>query len=139
MEQLRDTAATSGGGASSTDNSPAEVPAMPPEIIGVSRVAVTMKAMQQVADIEVEAAGETDGFKDALLNRVSKMMMGFGDSEMEQRKQATEDATLRAAHVGMPPSVVPELRCLVLGHYKEAFRRGLTVEPPAQVEPVWIG
>ena len=45
---------------------------MPPEVIGVRRVAVTMEAMQQVADIEVEAGGETDGFKDALLVRLTK-------------------------------------------------------------------
>ena len=36
----------SGGGASSTEHVLAEVPALPPEVIGVLRVAVTMKAMQ---------------------------------------------------------------------------------------------
>ena len=59
MKQLRDTAAASGGGASITEHAPAEEPAMPPEIIGVRRVAVTIKAMQ-LADIEVEAAGEVN-------------------------------------------------------------------------------
>ena len=104
MKQLRDTAAASGGGASSTEHAPAEVPAMLPEIFGVRRVVVIMEAMQKVADIEVEAAGETDGFKDALLDRVLKMMMGFGDSEMEQREQVFEDAVLRMAQAGMPPA-----------------------------------
>ena len=47
MKQLRDTAAASGGGASSMDHAPAEVPTMPPGVIGVRRVAVTMEAMQQ--------------------------------------------------------------------------------------------
>ena len=41
MKQLRDTAAASGGGASITEHAAAEVPAMPPEIIGVRRVAIT--------------------------------------------------------------------------------------------------
>ena len=91
MKQLRDTAAASGGGASTTEHASAEVPAMPPEIIGVRRVAVTMEAMQ-VADIESKADGETNGFEHLL-----------------------EDAILRAARAGMPPDDLVELRCLVLG------------------------
>ena len=58
MKQLRHTAAAWGGDASSTEQAPAEVPAMPLEVYGVRRVAIPMEAMQQVADIEVEAAGE---------------------------------------------------------------------------------
>ena len=72
MKQLRDTASASGRGASSTEHAPAEVPAMLLELIGVRRVAVTMEVMQQVADIEVKAAGETNGFKNALLYRVPR-------------------------------------------------------------------
>ena len=56
MKQLQDTAAASGGGASSAEHASAELPAMPPEVIGVRRVAVTVEAMQNVADIEEEAA-----------------------------------------------------------------------------------
>ena len=138
IKQLRNTTAASGGGAGSTEYAPAEVPAVPPEIIDVRCVAVTIEAMQQVADIKVEAAGETDEFKDALLDRVPKIMMGFGDSEMEKREQALEDVILRAAQEGMLPSDVAELRRLVLGHYKETFRRGRTGEPPAQVEPMRV-
>ena len=78
MKQLRDTSAVSGGGASITVHAPAEVPVMPPEIIGVRRMALTMEAMQ-LADIEVEAAGETNGFEDVLLDREPEMMMGFSD------------------------------------------------------------
>ena len=37
---------------------------MQPEVIGVRRVVFTMEAM-----LQVEAAGETHGFKDALLDR----------------------------------------------------------------------
>ena len=53
MEKLRDTARASGGGARSTEPARSEVPPMPPEMIGVRRVAVAMEAMQ-VADIEKE-------------------------------------------------------------------------------------
>ena len=45
-----------------------------------------------------------------------------------------EDTILRAARAGMPPDDLAELRRPVPGHYKEAFRWGLTGEPPAQVE-----
>ena len=45
-----------------------------------------------------------------------------------------EDAILRAARAGMPPDNLAKLRRLVLGPYKEAFRWGLTGEPPPQVE-----
>ena len=74
MKQLRDTSAASGGGTSITEHAPAEVPVMPPEIFGVRRVALTMEAMQ-LADIEVEDAGETNGFEDVLLDREPEMMM----------------------------------------------------------------
>ena len=92
-----------------------------------------MEAMQ-LTDIEVEAAGETNGFEDVLLNREPEMMMSFSDREIQQREQVLEDAILRAARAGMPPEDLTELRRLVLGLYKEAFRWGLTGGPPAQVE-----
>ncbi|CAM9388332.1 unnamed protein product [Ascophyllum nodosum] len=106
---------------------------MSPEIIGVRRVAVTMEAMQ-LADIEVEAAGETNGFDDVLLDREPETMMSLSDREIQQREQVLEDAVLRAAWAGMPPDDLAELRRLVLDPYKEAFRWGLTGEPLAQVE-----
>ena len=70
---------------------------MPTEVTDVPRVAVTLKALRQWADIEVEATWETDGFKDALLDKGPKLIMGSGDSEMQQREQALEDAVLRIA------------------------------------------
>ena len=102
MKQLRDTAAASGGGASIMEHAPAEVPAMPPKIIGVHRVAVTTEEMQ-LADIEGEAAGETNGLEDVLLDREPDMMMSFSDRDIQQREQVLEDAILRAARAGMPP------------------------------------
>ena len=81
IKQLRDTTVASGGGASITERAPAEVPAMPPEIIGMRRVAVTMKAMQ-LTDIEVEAAGETNGFENVLLDREPDMTMSLRDREI---------------------------------------------------------
>ena len=83
MKQPRDTAAASMVGASSTEPAPAEVPAMPPATTDVRHVVVTTKAMQQVVDIEVEAAWETEGFKSALLDRGPKMMIGSVNSEMQ--------------------------------------------------------
>ena len=56
MEKLRDTARASGGGVRSTEPARSEVPPMPPEMIGVRRVAVAMEAMQ-VADIEKNNLG----------------------------------------------------------------------------------
>ena len=103
---------------------------MSPEIIGVRRVAVTMEAMQ-LADIEVEAAGETNGFDDVLLDREPETMMSLSDREIQQREQVLEDVVLRAAWAGMPPDGLAELRRLVLDPYKEAFRWGLTGDPPA--------
>ena len=63
-KQFRDTTAASGGGGSSTESAPAEMPPMPPEIIGVRRAASSMEVME-VAEIEVETAGEINGVKDA--------------------------------------------------------------------------
>ena len=131
MKQPRDTAAALGGDASSTKHAPAEVPAVLPEIVGVRLVAVMMEAIQ-VVEIEVEAAGETDGSR-TLLDRKPNVMMRFGDSEMEEREQVLEDAILTAARAGMPPDDLAELRTLVLGPYKEVFCQGLTGESPARV------
>ena len=86
MKEVRDTAAASGGGASITEHAPAEEPAMPPEIIGARRVAVTMEAMQ-LADIEVETAGETNGFEDVLLDREPETMMSFSDRAIQASKK----------------------------------------------------
>ena len=133
MKQLKITSAASGGGASITEHAPSEVPVMPPEIIDVRRAALTMEAMQ-LADIEVEAAGETNGFEGVLLGREPEVMMRFSDREIQQHEQVLEDAILRAARAGMPPNDLAELRRLVLGPYKEAFRWELTGEPPVQVE-----
>ncbi|CAM9414539.1 unnamed protein product [Ascophyllum nodosum] len=49
MKQLRDTAAASGGGASSTEDAPAKVLAMPPEVIGVRRVEEAATCTAEVA------------------------------------------------------------------------------------------
>ena len=68
------------------------------------------------------------------LDREPEVLMGFGDSEIQQREQVLEDVILRVARAGMPPDDLAELQRLVLGPYKVAFRRGFTGEPPAQVE-----
>ena len=83
IKPLMDIAAASRVGASNTEPAPAEVPVMSPEVIIVRHVAVTIKEVQQVADIKVEAAGETGGFNDALLGRGSKMTIYSGDSEIQ--------------------------------------------------------
>ena len=82
MKQVRDTSAASGGGTSSTDHSLTEVLTMRHKIIAMRRMAVTMEVMQKVTDIEVEAAGETNGFKDALRDRELEMMMSFSNREI---------------------------------------------------------
>ena len=45
MKQLMDTAVASRGGTSNTELDPVEMPAMPPEVIGVRHVAVTKEAV----------------------------------------------------------------------------------------------
>ena len=46
---------------------PVKLRAMQPDVVAVPCVTVAMKATQQVVDIGVKAADETDGFRDALL------------------------------------------------------------------------
>ena len=136
MKQLSDMAAVSGGSTSSTEQAFSEVPAMPPEVTSVRCVGVPIEAIQQAVNTEMEAVGEAAGFKDALLDRGPNMMIGFGDSEMQQREQALENGILRAAQGDMPPGKVAELRRLVLDHVKETFRRELKRQPPVQFEPM---
>ena len=58
IKQLKYMAAASRGGANSMYPAVADMPAMPPEVISVRHLAVTMEGMQQVANIEVEFAGK---------------------------------------------------------------------------------
>ena len=46
-----------------------------------------MEAMQLADDIEVEAAVETNGFEDELLDRESETMMNVSDREIQPRKK----------------------------------------------------
>ena len=55
---------------------------MQPMVVGGRRVTVRAKAMQQVADIGVRAAGKTDGFMDALINRGRNIVTGSCNSDM---------------------------------------------------------
>ena len=69
-----------------------------------------------------------------MAGKMPKIIIGVGDSEVQQREQVLEDVILRGARAGMPLDDLAVLRRLVLGPYKDVFRRGLTGEPPAQVE-----
>ena len=91
---------------------------MPPGVIDVRRVAVTMEAMEQVDDIEGEGTGETDEFKDALLDGGPKVMMDSGGGEMKQSEQALKNTIVTVDQAGMPPDDVAELWRLVLSRYK---------------------
>ena len=136
MKQLRQTTAASGGGVSSMESAPAGVSALPSEVVGMRRVAVIIEVIKQVGDIEVEVARERDRFKNALLDLSPTITMDCSDSEMQQREQALDAAILRAAQADMPPDDMDKIRRLV--HYMEAFRRGLTGEPPAQMSRMWL-
>ena len=81
-EQPKGMATASGGGVSSTEPAASKVRAMRPNVFGLRRVAVKMKAMQQVVDNEVRAAEKTDGFMDTLINRGRNIVAGFCNSDM---------------------------------------------------------
>ena len=82
MEQPKGMATASGGGVSSTEPAASKVRAIQPKVVGVRRVAVKGKAMQQVVDIGVRAAEKTDGFMDALINRARNIVAGSCNSDM---------------------------------------------------------
>ena len=82
MEQPKGMAKASGGGVSSMEPAASKVRAIQPKVVGVRRVTVKVKAMQQVVDIGVRAAEKTDGFMDALINRGRNIVTGSCNSDM---------------------------------------------------------
>ena len=82
MEQPKGMATASGGGVSSTEPAAFKVRAMQSKVVGVRRVTVKVKAMQQVVDIGVRAAEKTDGFMDALINRGRNIATSSCNSDM---------------------------------------------------------
>ena len=82
MEQPKGMATASGGSVSSTEPAAFKVRAMQSKVVGVRRVTVKVKAMQQVVDIGVRAAEKTDGFMDALINRGRNIATSSCNSDM---------------------------------------------------------
>ena len=82
MELPKGMAMASGGCVSSTELAAAKMRTMQPNVVGVHRVTVKMKAMQQVVDIVVRAAEKTNGFMDASIIRGRDIVTGSCNSDM---------------------------------------------------------
>ena len=104
--------------------------------ISLRRVAVTMKGMQAVG--KVAAAMEPwDEFVEDVVARGPAMFMDVGDEVNARREalMAAVDATLEA---GLPSDAETRLRDPLLGTLLDGFRRSLSGDPPARVEPFQV-
>ena len=142
MEGLRKAAAGRKSGAAGEDQ--------------VSAVAVTSRTRAEPADHEQGVAasstrsgvrlaktfdqGEAGGahdIADRLSSRGPSMFMNVHE-ERALRRECLEEAVSEAARRGMPLGAVERLRRVILRARFEGFRRALTGEPPADVEPLRV-
>ena len=104
--------------------------------ISLRRVAVTMKGMQ--ASGKVAAAMEPrDDFIEDVVARGPAMFMEVGD-EVITRLEALMAAVDAALEAGLPSDAETRLRDLLLGPLFDGFRRSLSGDPPARVEPFQV-
>ena len=104
--------------------------------ISLRRVAVTMKGMQAAG--KVAAAMEPrDEFVEDVVARGPAMFMEVGD-EVIARREALMAAVDAALEAGLPSDAETRLRDLLLGPLFDGFRRSLSRDPPARVEPFQV-
>ena len=65
------------------------------------------------------------------------MFMEVGE-EIKDRRKALVRALRAAVQAGLPEAYVREVKEIVLGQYFGVFRRALTGEPPARLEPMRV-
>ena len=104
--------------------------------ISLRRVAVTMKGMRTAG--KVAAAMEPrDEFVEHVVARGPAMFMEVGD-EVIARREALMAAVDAALEAGLPSDAKTRLRGLLLGPLFDGFRRLLSEDPPATVEPFQV-
>ena len=104
--------------------------------ISLRRVAVTMKGMQAAG--KVAAAMEPrDEFIEDVVVRGPAMFMEVGD-EVIARREALMAAVDAALEAGLPSDAETRLLDLLLGPMFDGFRRSLSGDPPARVEPFQV-
>ena len=102
----------------------------------VSGPGLTLQGMLQ-AQVEANLPEPPDEFCEALVSRGPAMFMEAGE-EVAARREALEGALCAAVEAGLSERYVAELEEIVLGECFGAFRRALTGEPPARVEPMRV-
>ena len=104
--------------------------------ISLRRVAVTMKGLQAAG--KVAAAMEPrDEFVEDVVARGPAMFMEVGD-EVIARREALMAAVDAALEAGLPSDAETRLRDVLLGPLFDGFRRSLSGDPPARVEPFQV-
>ena len=104
--------------------------------ISLRRVAVTMKGMQ-AADKVAAAMEPRDGFVEDVVARGPAIFMEVGD-EVIARREALMAAVDAAREDGLPSDAETRLRALLLGALFDGFRRSLSGDPLARVEPFQV-
>ena len=104
--------------------------------ISLRRVAVTVKGMQAAG--KVAAAMEPrNEFVEDVVARGPAMFMEVGD-EVIARREALMAAVGAALEAGLPSDAETRLRDLLLGPLFDGFRRSLSGDLPARVEPFQV-
>ena len=94
-------------------------------------------AGRETARVEAGRQEPLHEFREMLLSRSPTMFMKVRE-EIKARREALVGALHAAVQVGLPEAYVHEVKERGLGQCFGAFRRALTGEPPARVEPMLI-
>ena len=97
---------------------------------------VTLVGME-TARVEAGLQEPPDEFRETLLSRGPTMFMEVRE-EIKGRREALVGALHAAVQAGLSKAYVCEMEEIVLGQCFGAFRRALTGEPPARVEPMRV-
>ena len=104
--------------------------------ISLRRVAVTMKGMQAAGKVAA-AIEPRDEFVGDVVAQGPAMFMEVGD-EIIARREVLTAAVDAALEAGLPSDAETRLRNLLLGPLVDGFRRSLSGDPPARVEPFQV-
>ena len=104
--------------------------------ISLRRVAVTMKGMRAAGKVAA-ATKPRDEFVEDVVARGPATFMEVGD-EVIARREALMAAVDAALEAGLPSDAETRLRDLLLGPLFDGFRRSLSGDPPARVEPFQV-
>ena len=101
------------------------------------KIGVSMDGLQAAAEVAAGLRGERDEIHEDLVSKSPAMFTDEAE-KLAQRKEELYSTLEAAGNAGMPEQTLERLQDLVMDRQLGVFRRALTGEPPAEVEPLRV-